>query len=288
MTGWRWESYQTVETQVPDNWHYGTTNNPPSLVRELRLPYVGRPGFVQDVGVVDPLPSLAFRTSYLWFDAERPHQDSDEGPVSARARTPGIQPADHGWTEETRVVDGVHLTALSDDNALRQRILDSARVIDGTDSYGCPPDHPFAHNPGGRPTGDLLSIGAVDSITVCRYSLSTYPSHRRAPLIASSLLTGDTARALIAAVLEAPEGLDPGRPDCTDTYGSELIVLKANDQEVLVRYSGCRHNGTDDGTTYRRLTSAVVQPLLTGIHQQTTYDNGLYDLLFAQPPVPKR
>lgn len=53
---------------------------------------------------------------------------------------------------------------------------------------------------------------------------------------------------------------------------------------MLVRYSGCQFNGTDDGITLRRLTSDVVRPLLTGVHQQTTYHHGLYDPIFGPHP----
>ncbi|ONI66875.1 hypothetical protein BWI15_27180 [Kribbella sp. ALI-6-A] len=130
-----------------------------------------------------------------------------------------------------------------------------------------------------------------DSIAVGRYSLGHRSSPARAPLIASSTLTGDAAKALVAAIGAAPEGLDPDVPDCIIVYGGELIVLTmhAGDrtQEVLVRYAGCRFNGTDDGTTQRRLTAAVVRPLLTGVHQQTSYNNGLYELVFGHAGVSK-
>ena len=50
--------------------------------------------------------------------------------------------------------------------------------------------------------------------------------------------------------------------------GERLYVLRVHgsrrDQDVIVRYAGCDHNGTDDGTTRRQLTADVVGPLLTG------------------------
>ncbi len=309
MTGWRWESYQTVEVQVPDDWRYGTTNSPPCLVKELRPPYVGRPGAVRDIGCRDPLPPLPYRAPYLWFDADRRQRDRPIPSHIAGPREPGVQPEDHGWTEETRVVDGVYLTVLCDDNALRQRTLDSARTIDGTDAYGCPPYHPLAvppdhpiahstadarrHQPKDRPanSGGLGTPGAVDSIIVCRYSISTYPQYRRAPLIASSTIQGPAAAALVAAILDAPEGFGPEDLSCIDILGPELIVLKVRtgdrEQEVLVRYAGCHFNGTDDGTTRRQLTAAVVQPLLAGVHRQSSYSGGLYDLVHGRSPIRK-
>jgi hypothetical protein len=246
MTGWRWESYQTVEVQVPDDWRYGTTNSPPCLVKELRPPYVGRPGAIRGIGCRDPLPALPYRSSYLWFDADRRKRGRPipDVPHLAGPREPGVQPEDHGWTEETRLVDGVYLTVLCDDNALRQRTLDSARPIDGTDAYGCPPDHPLAappdhhpianspadarrHQPVDRPvnSGGLASLGSVDSIIVCRYAISWNRPHPRAPLIASSIIQGPAAAALASAILDAPEGFGPEDLSCIDVLGPELIVL---------------------------------------------------------------
>ncbi|MEV6282856.1 hypothetical protein [Kribbella sp. NPDC051770] len=303
MTGRRWESYQTVEVQVPDDWSWGTTNRPPCLVDKLGPPYVGRPGAIRAKGCRDPYPPLPYRTSYLWFDADARKRGRvlPVVPPSGPAREPGVRPPDHGWTEETRVVDGVYLTVFSDDDALRHRILDSARPIDGLDAYGCPPDHPLAeptlypiatstadaraHPPTARPadTGGLPAPGAVESITVCRYAIRNGRGERRAPLIASSRLAGPEASALVAAILEAPEGYGPEDLSCIDILGAELIVLKVRadglEQEVLVRYAGCHFNGTDDGGTRRQLSAAVVRPLLRGIHHQTSYNHQLYEMV---------
>ena len=193
-------------------------------------------------------------------------------------------------------MDGLYLTVFSDDDSLRQRILDSARVIDGKDFNGCPPDHPLARTPQGRPpnTGSLASIGSVESITVGRYAIAVRPEERsyaagwRAPLIGSSTLTGEAAQALVDAITSAPAGSGPNVKDCSDSYGSEVMVLTVHgsdrDQEVLVRYNGCHFNGTDDGAALRQLTSDVVQPLLTGIHWQSTFHNPVYELVFGPHP----
>lgn len=62
-------------------------------------------------------------------------------------------------------------------------------------------------------------------------------------------------------------------------HGSE------RDQEVLMRYNGCHFNGMDDGETLRQLTAQIAQPLLTGIHQQSTFIHPVYELVFGpQPP----
>jgi hypothetical protein len=190
-------------------------------------------------------------------------------------------------------VDGLHVTVLSDDDSLRRRILDSARLIDGSDANGCTPDHPLAHQPHGRPAaiGGLASLGSVESVAVCRYAISTRAGdERHAPLIASSAVTGDAAAALVDAIASAPEGNGPNDKECIDTYGSDILVLKVqgrnHDQEVLIRYSGCDFNGTDDGVTLRQLTANLLQPILTGIHRPSSYTRPLYELVVG--PVPPK
>jgi hypothetical protein len=262
-------------------------------VEKKQRPYVGRPGAVRTNGCAKALPPLAHRASYLWFDTK-----SRNPAVTARSaelgivdgwREPGLQPADHGWVEETRLVDGLHVTVLSDDDSLRRRILDSARVIDGSDANGCTPDHRLAHQPDGRPasTGGLASIGTVESIAVCRYAIRRV-ADRRAPLIASSVFTGDAAGALVDAITSAPEGSGPNDKECIDTYGAHILVLTVRgggrDQEVSVRYDGCDFNGTDDGQTLRQLTAPVLRPILTGIHQPQHYTRPLYELVVGPQP----
>ena len=291
--GWRWESYQSIEVQVPEDWDYGVTGSPPCLVKKVQRPYVGRPGAVQAIGCRDPLPPLAYRASYLWFDRESrnpavPAGTAEHGIVDGR--TPDVQPADHGWVEETRLVDDLHVTVLSDDDSLRRRILDSARLIVGSDANGCTPDHPLAHQPQGRPalTGGLKSLGTVESVAVCRYAIGALVGDRRAPLIAGSAVTGNAAAAMVDAITSAPGGNGPNDNECIDTYGSDVLVLTVHgsnhDQEVLIRYSGCNFNGTDDGVTLRQLTASLLQPILTGIHRPSSYTRPLYELVVGPLP----
>ncbi|MGH3368576.1 MAG: hypothetical protein ACRDPR_01110, partial [Nocardioidaceae bacterium] len=258
---WRWESYKTVEVQVPAQWGYGSgVNDPWCLVDKLRPPGVSRPGPVRAIACGEGVVPLAYRTSSLTF--------------GAGGRTAGVREYDHGWAEETRVVAGVTLTVFGNDETLRRRILGSARPIAGADGNGCTPTHPLATRPGATPpsTGGVSSIGTVESISVCRYSTEDAV----APLLSSSQITGNAARTLVDAIDAAPEGTGPNSPTlCSDQYGEEVLVLRVvgsdRDQEVLLRYSGCNHLGTDDGATRRRLTAPVVQPLLKGPHQPTSY-----------------
>ncbi|WP_432945338.1 hypothetical protein ACQPXM_05300 [Kribbella sp. CA-253562] len=259
--GWRWESYRTVKVQVPDNWedssysHLWTCGNRKGRPSGIsKGPLVGRPYrgpvFAMDCGPVSP---LAERVPHLWFG------ESDV--------KPGITRFDHGWASEVRVVDGVALTVFGNDAALRRRILDSAEPIGGTtDPNGCAIARPAVLADGQRPTGPGLSaIGEVGSIRVCAYSYGT-PSEP-STFQAGHVISGDAARQLGDALRAAPPGVGPdmGASNCEQSSQRDdlLVTVRGEngEQEVLVRYATCRSNGTDDGTTLRRLTTDTLVPL---------------------------
>ncbi|WP_371407047.1 hypothetical protein OHA10_16250 [Kribbella sp. NBC_00662] len=147
--GWRWESHKTVQVQVPAEWNQYVSGAAPCTGSADRTPVIGR--FNDWLGgrrlpcVVAVMP-LDQRQEYLWFND---------------VQAPGITKYDGGWTEETRLVGGVKISVLTRDDALRERILDSARAITTTDDYGCTP-----RDPGDQP--GALS-GPVTSGDVCEY-----------------------------------------------------------------------------------------------------------------------
>jgi hypothetical protein len=265
--GWHWESYSNIQVQVPDGWQDGVANpNWGCTKKKPAGPEIGRPflGYRATVGCPVDAPALAFRVPHLFFD------------FNPRA---GTFPRDHGWTEETRVIDGLGLSVFSDDDAVRRRILDSATLINGTDVNGCAPSHPAALRSDRRPASGsgLSSVGEVESVQICAYR--TGSGTDRPPLLASAKISGDRARAVGDALLAAPEvargwetagGPNPRLTgDLCLVGATEILVLKVHggegDQEVLVRYAECVGNGFDDGTTVRRLTKAALQPLLTAL-----------------------
>lgn len=262
--GWRWESYGGVDVQVPDTWGYGRTGTPPCLAgegaAEPRRAYVGRPGPLPAVACAGPtVPPRHERSAYLWFDSP------------ARA---GVRAHDHGWVEQTRVVRGLALTVFTDDAALRTRILDSARPASGG---GCPVEHPVTAAAATRPDagpGGLATMEPAESITLCRYAFGDRPRPAASPVLSMSRLSGEEARAVVRAILAAPEGEGPNEPgNCLPEVaeGDEVLLLivrdRARAQEVFVRYSGCDGHGIDDGDTHRRLTADALRPLLAGPHR---------------------
>jgi hypothetical protein len=284
--GWRWESYGGVEVQVPDDWDYGTTGAPSCLetaeTAQRSRGYVGRPGPVPAIACPDPVPALEKRRAYLWFD-------SDAGD--------GVTAYDAGWVEQSRVVGDLALTVFTDDPALRTRILDSARRAPSDES--CPVEHAVTSGPDARPDpgpGGLAALGPAESITLCRYALrdvgrpTLRGSDRSAaanPVLSAGELVGEQARAVVRAILEAPEGEGPNDPEnCLPeyAYGNEVLLLRVSDgartQEVFVRYSGCVGHGIDDGHTHRRLTSDALTPLLSGPHRPGVLQGSVGDLIW--------
>lgn len=155
----------------------------------------------------------------------------------------GIERFDGGWVQGSREVHGVHVTVFTDDDRVRAHIFDSARTVEGTDSYGCSVHHPAAVGRDYRPDAGRDGLAAVG------------------------------ARDVVAATLAAPEGSGPNMPGgCVPEYdyGEEMLVLTVRGSkavlEVVLRYDGCIGHGTDDGVTKRRLTKESAGPLFDGPH----------------------
>ncbi|WP_328988600.1 hypothetical protein OG394_20465 [Kribbella sp. NBC_01245] len=254
--GWRWESYGPIEVQVPADWGYGGgVGYPPCLITTPQKPQVARPGPVPAIACGPGPIKLPFRADSLTFDAFD--------------RKAGVQQIDHGWVEETRVVAGMKITVFTKDAVLRERILSSARPISGTDQHGCAADHAFVANPSLRPAAGsgLASVGAVESISICRYKLDLEDTVNTHPLRSSAKYTGERAATLIATIIASPTGTGPnGFGTCVDPYGSEMVSMavrgSTGTQEVFLRFSGCDHNSFDDGRTLWKLTKQNLRPAL--------------------------
>jgi hypothetical protein len=280
--GWRWESSRGVQLLVPDTWEDSITyatfcHSSGAGVQLLTKPYVGRAPYssTPERGVERKIcPRIENRAPFVWFDDY--------------LATPGIREHGHGWVEETKVVAGVNVTVFTDDDAIRQTVTDSLRPVEDTDAYGCPPNHPIGEHPDTRPApgGGLATVGAVTSISVCSYTSYQMPEENLPPLLASSQLAGAGAQQVVDAILAAPEGSGPnGHPhyqpgsnleSCRKANGPDqwpagpygyqkmLLIVHGSErsQEVVVRFSGCDFNGTDDGVVERQLTADVIRPLI--------------------------
>jgi hypothetical protein len=262
-SGWRWESYRGVQVQVPSDWAYGVLGQawcaaPPE--GEIRPGAVGRPGIVPTIGCSAEYPPANQRENWLTFGGKQV----------------GERRFDNGWVEETREVNGVFITAFTNDDTLRSAILDSAQPVVGTDRYGCPSDPK-----GYRPHGGLPPASTVESISVCRY---TTASDTASPLLSSARIAGEDAKELVDAIRSAPEGEGPDVENADPaSEATEIIVLRVHTadgtREVVMHYSGQSGNGFDDGTTKHELTADTVRPLLTGANCPTQMSMPVANLL---------
>jgi hypothetical protein len=178
---------------------------------------------------------------------------------------PAQPPTPAGWRWESS--RGVEVLV-----PLRHTVMDSLRPVGDTDVYGCPVRHPIADYPDTRPFGGgLATVGDVNGISVCSYT-SELSGEDLPPLLDSSRLTGTNAQKRVDAILTAPEGIGPEAPakSCRGfpggPYGYQKILLivhgSQRDQEVVLRFGGCKLRGTDDGQVERKLTADVLRPLV--------------------------
>lgn len=280
--GWRRESYRGVELQVPADWGYfavgpdwcaaDSEGAPP----KPRPPGIGRPGAVLDILCSAEHPPPNLRSTWARLD------------VSGEA---GAQDAGYGWVKESKKLGAVTLTVFSDNAELRSKILGSMHPVDDTDGHGCEPSHPASVGRDYRPdvgTGGLDTLGAAESISVCRYSRGDIRAPKN-PIISSSLMTGAQAQNMVDAINKAPEGSGPNESaNCSGDlqYGDEVVVLRvrggSQEREVLVRYSGCDGNGVDDGVRAHRLTAEVLRPVLSGPNRPTSVSSDIGQLIWPR------
>lgn len=269
--GWHWESSRDAMVGVPDSWGYAYAPDDQWCVREdestwptepfvdLHSPLLASTDvgcFMEEGDKLDDVPERLLTThlSFLW------HDPPPEGTRTWR-----------GWTQITRHVGSAVIQVLADAEHLEvaEQVVDSARVTT-VDPNGCPTRGRIQEGDLVRPDPafDVTDVAAVDRAVVCQYLL---PEHGSAVagsgLVASRRMSDAEADAWLAGVQAAPTGGGPDRPqNCAeDSNGSWAVTVRlttdGETRELYVYYSGCRGNGTDDGTTLRRLTSDTCAPL---------------------------
>ena len=253
--GWRWETGDGLQALVPDSWGYGVDVQSPCN-RQLDAGASGAvevPGVHTLVGCTGP-EAVTHYVSMLRFSAD---------PGTPARETVGR------WTTRVVRLGGLAVTVRSDDPAVLARIVASVSAVGDTDSNGCPATHPALADHGWRP--HVLAVGsdeAPDVVTVCRYGSvdTTDPG-----LTFSTVLSDRRASDVMVDLLSAPAGTGPDTPAHCVTeaaWGDSVAVVRARFregwQEYVVRFDGCVHHGTDDGTTKRELTREVARAVLIG------------------------
>jgi hypothetical protein len=264
--GWRWESYKTVQVQVPSSWtQYISGPAPCTPSASASAPVVGRfNDWLGKYGYTceDAVLPLDRRLPYLWFND---------------VQAPGIKQYDGGWSEETRIVGGTKVSVLTNNEALRRRIVDSARPITGTDYYGCTPTESLAS---GTPVN-----AEVTSAGVCEYYKGT--------LVAGSRLSTPQVTQLARLLRTAPTGRPVAPPPgCQDTSPRTYVVTlhtRSASWPVRIMYSTCDVSykfATDDGKTQRLVGYPVIDLLRTGVHKPNQ-PSDLFDPAHPLTPSPR-
>ena len=267
--GWRWESYGAVMVGVPDTWEDGGSTT--QLTSQWCIgegdraaPVVARPGVSTLVLCHAPV------------DPRRSHDSTDPGAVIETAgqfvafsSAPGKPDGRSTEGDRVTVVRSEVSVLVQTTEALRDRIVSTITTADH-DHNGCPVQHPVTSDPALRPdpAGDVSSWSGIGTVVACKYEIAR--DDRDSVGLLSSIEVQKGAEA-VAAIARAPVGGGPDDPrDCLAdySYGDDLIVISIDSDtgrhEVYLRYSGCDHNGLDDGTTVRRLTAAAVRPFVAG------------------------
>jgi hypothetical protein len=258
--GWRWESYRNVEVGVPADWGWGSSAQILGqwcVDNKHPQPTVGRPGISTLVGCLPrakpggPDPQTLIRNT---------------GPVVAFEDATTKVP--HGG--DRRVVTLGDVTVVVQvRKSLRSRIIATIHLVK-VDHHGCPAADPVSAHPERRPRASSVSaLVNVSAVSVCRYAVAHQGDRLTAGLLSSSQFHGAAAARIVRQMAVAPaRGGPDNRQQCTDAYGDEIIVLRVTSSggasEIHVRYSGCDHNGFDDGIAVRRLTRDPMQALIAG------------------------
>lgn len=266
--GWRWESYKTVQVQVPATWtQYISGPAPCTTFANSAVPSIGRlNGWLSKNWHTCPdavLP-LNRRQAYLWFDD---------------VQAPGIKQYDGGWTEETRLVGGTKISVLTNDDSLRRRIVDSARPITGTDHYGCTPTLPDPNGTG------LTTKERITSAGVCEYWRGT--------LVAGSDLAAGPASAFAQRVNNSPEAPPPVRAVGCGNINQRIFVVtlhtRAASYSVWITSDYCAVDHTfptDDGTTQRRADAITLDLVQQGVHKPNQ-PSDMFDPVGPLSPSPR-
>ena len=269
LGGWRWESYGGVEVGVPGDWGWGNGDQRLGqwCVDQGHQPIVGRPGVSTLVGCgfgAEGDPGTLLENTGMVVALG----DVISG-THASARDDGKAVRREEGDRLTVTLDGV-VVQIQAEKRLREQVAATIHLVD-VDAYGCPTYHPITRDASLRLAGpvDVNSLTGVTAVSACKYSLPqpNDPRADRGALISSLRLQGEAAAVAMERVAAAATGGGPDEPSsCMGEYshGDDAIVLLVTsgqgESEVYLRYSGCDHNGFDDGTTVRRSARSPPRP----------------------------
>lgn len=232
-SGYRWETYHTVELQVPDDWVDGSLSDWCAVPGSTR-PRIERPETVAARIACTPASTYGVR-----LEPRPDYVIGNEAEVTQPHSAPW---PDDAWVAR-KVVGDVQVTVAAPDRGTAREVVGSARTFEGYDAYGCPTDG-----------GTSSRAPATDQLAICRYD-------GQSELSSSDLLTGRDAMAAVTALDAATAPARCGIP--VDAFPAELRLRTAS-RSWFIYLGDCTVITRDDQpTSGYAMTDAVrrwVQP----------------------------
>jgi hypothetical protein len=288
--GWRWEAFRGVQLAVPGEWGHANGEDLLALCEGVPAPAVGRPGSVMlSARCPDPGTDAAVGGQFVVFETRRD----------------GFDPRYVSGGDRVALEVGAARVLVQAPGEVRRRILDSLHEVD-TDANGCAVRDAISRWPERRPAPavDVRSLTRISGVSGCLYDVADpYTARHRPgrkpelpPLTSSVRLTGPAAARAVAAIADAPAagpvGTGQDAPGCTSFWGDEIVVLLVDSGQgrsrLHLRFSGCRHNGVDDGVNRRVLVRDGTYPFVSGASQVYSGHlggGGKLDAFGPQPPA---
>lgn len=225
-TQWRTEYWGDVAVDVPADWGYGGAPDasgvacyPEAIVGPdggrvdggTGLGYVGRPIAATDVCALVP-KVWEPRAPYVWLGA---------------AIEPGTYDYGNGYVQETVKVDGTTVTVGTEDDALRERILDTVRGGE-TCLSEVPTSGPISHDQ------SRASVSDAAALRVCVYKAED-PGSSTAQLAYADELSRDALQAYEAAVQDAQRGGVDGCPTAAVVWDTWVVLELVDSDGSTIR-----------------------------------------------------
>jgi hypothetical protein len=244
--GWRIETWRDLEIQVPESWEYGALGAW-CLGEPERT---GGPGIVERPGGIVPaigcMPPANGYGVQFWTPSSQLDEAFVAGTVSHYSALPAQESyPDGAWLAASSGDAHARITVVAPDRETAERILASARPVDGLDGNGCAPREDA-----------MVAVSAPGGIffAVCRYGADGWLQQ------SERLSSADSARAL-QALTSAPVATDTKlcTGDRIDTEDVELVLFSGEGRVIRVSWGGCpRDAGIFEGGKHWALTEDVM------------------------------
>ena len=268
--GWKWQSSNGAEIQVPDAW---------PVVESLCGP--STPGRTVVSGMVMPAILCAEQpgSDLAMFIENSPSDEPGTAPrrdlVTRAVTVHGVPAVRQEWRWEDGRYAGslrvesrrVGVDVRTTDQATTAHILDSFRLVD-VDHLGCATARPSW--PADLPPGGALALPQhAARLVVCDYSGTER-------LRISQEVSGAAVDPLLDALRAAEPGANGAPPAArcmAEPLPVDVVLQPAGSGPIGVYFTGCLNRGITDGIHSARITTALLGKIMTG--RSTAYIGSL-------------